>query len=86
LVGFGVIDQDAAHGERRDRHKVGAILQSYIRSNQPKIRLMDQRGWTQGMIGPFTMHVTSGYRMHLGVHEGHQPVLRSGFTALPSVQ
>jgi hypothetical protein len=47
---------------------------------------MDQRGWTQGMIGPFTMHVTSGYRMHLGVHEGHQPVLRSGFTALPSVQ
>lgn len=69
-----MIDEDAAHDLRCYGYEVSAALplQMLLASNQLHVRLIDQRGGLQSVIGTLAGHVAHRDAMELGINERDQ--------------
>lgn len=83
----GVIHKNAAHGLGRRSVEVHPVFESALADlRQSEIRLVDQCGGLQGVIGPLVTHLIVGETSELGVHQRHQRLQRGRVARPPPRQ
>ena len=79
-----MIDQDPAHHLRRDTEEMCSILPvTFPLIGKPHVRLVNQGGWLQGVVGPLVAKLSRRNASELGIDKRQQLVERAPIAATP---
>ena len=87
VVAPRVVDEDAAHGLRRHRKEMGAVLPLHaLVVDQPHVGFVDQRRGLQAVAGALALHVVVRQTVEFVVHDRRQPGERALVPVAPRAE